>query len=269
MLLAQEPRRGNDMAKSKYTKEEYAEVIDSGRLNEIKKHIGVLQKALQEGETDPVSVNELTGECFTALELLTLYTHPVKEVDVCLKLIRHESKKTSYYKKNIKNWFDKKGNLFFVTLNTNNELTSMKSEDMIKGEVYRYLDTYKINFLVGTMGIGEINKRLHFHIVVDKEVDLKKWPYGKYGKIEEVKKNSWDVRKLSCYLSKNFIESKSDTSIVNRSFYLRDKTLLLCNTYPPITSKFIKKQAISYNVNNAISSINKSKSYPIYMDNVL
>jgi hypothetical protein len=33
--------------------------------------------------------------------------------------------------------------------------------------------------------------------------------------------------------------------------------------------KSVKKPIVLYNVNNAISSINKSKYYPIYMDNVL
>jgi hypothetical protein len=265
------------MAKSKYSNEEIANVIKSGRYRDIVEHrknlIVQLKERNQLGEIySPVTTsNSETGETFFESELLNVSHHHNPDVDIALKLVHRRKKTLKKFLSRIKHAFRIAKKLYHLTVTFTKKAQLMLGMSQMRQELYSFLKSFGEDVIFfGTVGIGK-DGGIHFHIVIDRKVDKKAWKHSSYLGIREILNDKVQIVKMAKYLTKNHLYSRVDPSIKSRVIFKRSNKspLIWGNTNNTENTTKQSKTIPFYTINNAISSINKSKQYPIYMDNVL
>jgi hypothetical protein len=104
------------MAKSKYSKEDWAIALKDGlfkRINSIRKD---LVGQLIQGIENPITVDGKTGEAFTPQDLIWRSNHSDESIDLALKILNSRNKKIQYYKRKINEAFSKGHKVYHLTL---------------------------------------------------------------------------------------------------------------------------------------------------------
>jgi hypothetical protein len=258
------------MAKSKYSKEDWAIALKDGlfkRINSIRKD---LVGQLIQGIENPITVDGKTGEAFTPQDLIWRSNHSDESIDLALKILNSRNKKIQYYKRKINEAFSKGHKVYHLTLpfyeNEENKLSLLEKHMALKSLIE---NLGKDLLITGTIGVGEENGGIHYHLIVSGQINKRLWIYSSFVGLREVFNNPSDISAISIYLANNFIYAKTNPHIGVRTIYRRKYPLKERHTNNQELSEINQKPIVLYNMNNAITSINKSKQYPIYMDNVL
>jgi hypothetical protein len=173
----------------------------------------------------------------------------------------------------------------WITLTFTDEVLRETTYEQRRLAVREFLYSHGVEF-VGTVDYGsgrkymsfsnELRKatwREHYHVLVSNFIDVSSWPLGEQTHIKKTGISDNDIGRISQYISEASVLAIAHTEKNTRLIYSRKINPLIrvhiSTQNSNILAKTYIKNTTFYTINNAIFSINKSKTYPIYMDNVL
>lgn len=183
--------------KSKYDKDVKILTIEQGLTKEItklKKDCYKNRELLVDEFGEIYYVNHYKSEI-----ALLIGDNKDKNYDCARLLLESKEQKAKKVKKKIAEICES-NNAVFLTLTFTDEVLSKTSENTRRRYVSRYLKSVCSCYVANIDFSPDINRE-HYHAVVDKRVDLKKWKYG-FAYAEKVRANCSSPARLSKYITK-------------------------------------------------------------------
>ena len=273
------------MARSKYDCEFKKSVVESGEYKKHKKLRKAGWELIKLGYVDPLILDEETGAMYYYSELSSRPNHQDSIRDCAARLLNSKKRKASHVRKIFKTFINKNKESHWITLTFTDEVLRETTYEQRRLAVREFLYAQGVEF-IGTVDYGSGRKyvsfskelrratwREHYHVLVSGFVDVSLWTLGEQTHIIKTGVDGDDIGRISQYISEASILAISHTSENVRLIYSRSINPLIRVHISPLSVNDFDENDIKtipfYNMNNAISSINKSKYYPIYMDNVL
>lgn len=206
------------MARSKYSNDFKAKVINEG----LDKTYNKMHKAIY--LKNERVVLEIDGEMFDSSNMGSAFFFASlkrnKYFDCAERLCSSSYKRFKRVSDKI-NDLVLSNNAIFITLTFNDKTLLSTNEATRRKYVARYLKTYANNY-VANIDYGGKNGREHYHAVVDANLNLANW--HRYGaiKVERIRSNDLDVKRVSKYVSKLTNHALKNKGNQSRLIYSRD-----------------------------------------------
>jgi hypothetical protein len=273
------------MAKSKYDYDYKKYVIESGEYKKHKQLKKDAWKLLDGNNPNPIVTDEDTGTIYYYSDLFSNPYHHDKLRDCAARLINSKKRKVNLVRNKFRSFIESNKQTHWITLTFTNQVLKDTTYLQRRKAVREFLYSHGLQF-IGTVDFGcgrkyvsfskelrQATWREHYHILVSSFIDVSLWTLGEQTHITKTGIADDDIGRISQYISEASILAISHTSENVRLIYSRSINPLIRVHISPLSVNDFDENDIKtipfYNMNNAISSLNKSKNYPIFMDNVL
>lgn len=264
-----------------YNLELRKEVIESGYLDKFMALKKKLYDLINDENQNPSMIDAATGELLFYLDFFRRANHPNQVLDCCARLYDTKYNKLNTIESKVTEMLERGPDVYWLYLSFNDYVLSITTYDERRTIVKTFLYSLGLNF-VGNVDYGDDDyyvsykgdvrkgtKREHYHFIIDKEIDLSFWPFGKITTIAKIGRTEEDKLRVFEYLAIAAV-----LSIVNAG----DNRLVSSKSYTPLLSSGLtivnrvisqinnNNLSLSYSLIDKINNTISNKQHPIYHD---